>query len=318
MDDRARVEALLGRPPRGPFDVVARDDMGDPLVIRNAPFLDDGTPMPTRYYLVGADLVREVSRLEAAGGVRRAEVEVDPAALVATHRRYAEERDAEIPADHEGPRPSGGVGGTREGVKCLHAHVAHALGGGDDPVGRWALQQLGRPVEHQLQLEIDDAELTVRSGGRAALPLPIGPRPLFEEFLAASDPPAPEQLTNALGAVTDHLDDAFIEAPELLETAGLTVGGRHALVLAQVELGLDEVPAGYRLRRADVDEVFRTLAGEARDDRLANPGLPPADVDTIVPTCCIVLAAMRRLDLPGAALRVRPDDRRAREGSTWH
>ena len=67
---------------------------------------------------------------------------VDPEALRAAHDAYAAERDAAIPADHAGPRPSGGVGGTRTGVKCLHAHYAHLLAGGDDPVGRWAAAQL--------------------------------------------------------------------------------------------------------------------------------------------------------------------------------
>ena len=143
MDDRARVAELLGRKPAGAFEVVVRDDKGDPVVVRNAPFLDDGTPMPTRFYLVGADLVREVSRLEAAGGVKAAEAAVDADGLVALHQRYAAERDAQVGADHRGPRPSGGVGGTRVGVKCLHAHVAYALAGGDDPVGRWALEHLG-------------------------------------------------------------------------------------------------------------------------------------------------------------------------------
>jgi uncharacterized protein len=142
MDDRARVAALLGRQPAGRFDVVVRDDSGDPVVVRNAPFLDDGTPMPTRYYLVGSELVRAVSRLEAAGGVRAAESAIDPHELEQVHRRYAAERDAAIAPGHHGPRPTGGVGGTRIGVKCLHAHVAYLLAGGDDPVGRWALDRL--------------------------------------------------------------------------------------------------------------------------------------------------------------------------------
>ena len=49
---------------------------GEPVVLRNAPFLHDGTPMPTRYWLVGRDATCRVSRLEADGGVRRAEAEV--------------------------------------------------------------------------------------------------------------------------------------------------------------------------------------------------------------------------------------------------
>ena len=143
MDDRARVQELIGRPPQSAFDVVVRDASGDPVVLRNAPFLDDGTPMPTRYYLVGPDLVRAVSRIEAAGGVRSAERDIDPADIAAAHESYRVDRDAAIAADHDGPRPSGGVGGTRQGVKCLHAHVAHLLAGGDDAVGRWTLARLG-------------------------------------------------------------------------------------------------------------------------------------------------------------------------------
>lgn len=143
MDDRSRVAQLLGREPRGAFEVVVRDIAGDPVVVRNAPFLDDGTPMPTRYYLVATDLIRRISRLEAAGGVDRAEVEIDATEIAATHERYAIERASAIAADHVGPRPYGGVGGTRVGVKCLHAHVAHQLATGDDVVGRWALERIG-------------------------------------------------------------------------------------------------------------------------------------------------------------------------------
>ena len=142
-EDHARVVTLLGRPPRGGYDVVVRTPSGDPLVIRNAPFLADATPMPTLYWLVGEEATDAVSRLEAAGGVRQAAAAVDPDELEAAHRRYAAERDALVPAGHSGPRPSGGVGGTRAGVKCLHAHYAWFLAGGDDPVGRWVQQRLG-------------------------------------------------------------------------------------------------------------------------------------------------------------------------------
>jgi len=137
VTDVERVRRLLGREPQGDFDVVVRDDDGDPVVLRNAPLLDDGTPMPTRYWLVNRALVAAVGRLEAGGGVRQAEAEIDPSEIAAAHARYAAERDAQLPAGHVGPRPSGGVGGTRLGVKCLHAHYGYFLAGGDDPVGRW-------------------------------------------------------------------------------------------------------------------------------------------------------------------------------------
>ena len=99
--------------------------------------------MPTRYWLVDRELVEAVSRIESAGGVRQAEAQIDPEELARAHERYANERDATIPAGHSGPRPSGGVGGTRRGVKCLHAHLAWYLAGGDDPVGRWTADRLG-------------------------------------------------------------------------------------------------------------------------------------------------------------------------------
>ena len=136
------VTTLLGRPPQGAYEIVVRGADQRPVVIRNAPFLDDGTPMPTRYWLVDDDLRKAVSGLEAAGGVRAAAAAVDPEELARAHRRYAAERDAAIPPGHTGPRPSGGVGGTRQGVKCLHAHLAWHLVGGDDPVGRWVEEQL--------------------------------------------------------------------------------------------------------------------------------------------------------------------------------
>jgi uncharacterized protein len=142
VDDLERVEQLLGRPPAGAFDVVVRDESGDPVVIRNVPLLKDGRPMPTRYWLVGELARRGVDRLESQGGVRRAAAEVDADELAAAHSRYAEERNAALPAGHAGPVPSAGVGGTRQGVKCLHAHYAWYLAGGDDPVGRWVAQQL--------------------------------------------------------------------------------------------------------------------------------------------------------------------------------
>jgi hypothetical protein len=142
MDDHDLVTELLGRVPQSEFEVVVRDEHGEPVVLRNAPFLHDGTPMPTRYWLAGREATLQVSRLEADGGVRRAEAEVPADEVAGAHARYAAERDAAIPDGHTGPRPSGGVAGTRQGVKCLHAHYAFFLAGGDDAVGRWVAAQL--------------------------------------------------------------------------------------------------------------------------------------------------------------------------------
>lgn len=170
------VKALLGREPRGPFEVVLRDAEGGPVVIRNGPVLDDGTPMPTRYWLIGKEAKLAVDRLEAAGGVGRAAGVVDPAELERAHRRYAAERDSALPAGWTGPRPTGGVGGTRRGVKCLHAHYAWYLVGGDDPVGRWVAQQLAAqpPAAPRPAGQPRVAQPPAEPAGKGELPLQEG------------------------------------------------------------------------------------------------------------------------------------------------
>ncbi|HCB34145.1 MAG TPA: hypothetical protein DEP66_05000, partial [Acidimicrobiaceae bacterium] len=141
-EQHAAVAALLGRSPQGDFRVKVTHADGAPVVIENAPFTNDGRPMPTRYWLIDRRLARAVARLEGRGGVRQAEQDVGAAELERLHRRYAAARDARIEPARPGPRPAGGVGGTRRGVKCLHAHLAHCLAGGDDVVGEWAAGRL--------------------------------------------------------------------------------------------------------------------------------------------------------------------------------
>jgi len=157
-DELPQITELLGRPPRGAYEVVVRDRAGVPVVIRNPPLLGDLTPMPTRYWLIGREENDVVGRLESAGGVKQAEAAVDPVELEAAHARYAAERDQAVPPGYRGPLPTGGVGGTRRGVKCLHAHLAWYLAGGEDPVGRWAVGHLGLDTDSYRR----DASLTAR------------------------------------------------------------------------------------------------------------------------------------------------------------
>jgi len=132
------VSAQLGRPARGFVRVIRACSLGLPVVVEVAPTLESGEPFPTRFWLSCKLLHRRVARLEAGGGVRDAQaaIDADPALaarLEQAHRRYSEERDALIssPVAHA---PSGGVGGSRGGVKCLHAHLADGLAGGDNPI----------------------------------------------------------------------------------------------------------------------------------------------------------------------------------------
>jgi exopolyphosphatase/guanosine-5'-triphosphate,3'-diphosphate pyrophosphatase len=135
------VREQLGREPTVPFEVVARCTGDHPLVIRNEPVDSNGAPFPTRYWLTCPEAVKAVSRLESEGWIARlneraAGSEEFGDELRTAHRTYALERDGDAVARFAG------VGGTRTGVKCLHAHYAYRLGGGDDPVGAWVAEQI--------------------------------------------------------------------------------------------------------------------------------------------------------------------------------
>ncbi|MCU1362282.1 MAG: hypothetical protein JWM55_110 [Acidimicrobiaceae bacterium] len=143
-DDQTIVEAQLKRPLSGRFAVVVRRRGGEPVVIENEPHLRDATPMPTLYWLVDAELYHRVSQLESNGGVHRFEDLVDQEELQRAHDEYAQRR-REATVQHEALDAHGGVGGTRRGVKCLHAHLANYLAGWFDPVGALVADEIDVP-----------------------------------------------------------------------------------------------------------------------------------------------------------------------------
>ncbi len=449
--DIDRVGELLGRIPQGQFEIVVRTKSGDPVVLRNAPFLDDGTPMPTRYWLLGEHETVIVGRLEATGGVNQAEADIGPAALEETHNRYAAERDGAIDPAHTGPRPFGGVGGTRIGVKCLHAHLGWWLAGGNDPVGQWVADKLSisrdeylitgntvvRPVftspvaaidigtnstnllivdpdgneivrevnvtrlgrgvaatgvlsddaiastvaqlaiyasllqQHNVKafrvtateacrkasnahVFLDQAEIILGKrpeiisgvlegrlayrgalrklvphdgttivvdigGGSTEVMIGVGNElqhtvsfPFGAVFLSETelhrDPPRPEELTNAIGFVTDFIDDLVRDQPQVLEATRVVGVAGTIVTIAAVELGLVSFDAvalhGMTLTREAAEDVFRTLATESLADRKSNPGLPAERADVIVGGCCALVAIMRRLRLPSITVSV--------------
>lgn len=125
--------------------------------------------------------------------------------------------------------------------------------------------------------------------------IPLGAVTLSTAELV-SDPPRPEELTNAIGLVVDHLDDMLRALPGASEADAVGIVGDLATVIAAVEFGgMPSLP--YLLRRDAAEEVFRTVATESSAERALNPGLPAAAVDTIVGACCVVVGTMRHLHL---------------------
>lgn len=147
--DNEVLALQIGRPLRATSEVLLRCSLGLPVITEVPPILDTGEPFPTRYWLTCPLAHRRIARIEGKGGVRAAQAKVagDPElsrAVEAAHERYAAERDALLPAGASN-RPTGGVGGSSGGVKCLHAHYADFVAGNDNPIGRDVHEAIGEP-----------------------------------------------------------------------------------------------------------------------------------------------------------------------------
>lgn len=141
--DLQAVTDQIGRAPRGQWTVARRCDCGLPMVIQTNPRLDDGTPFPTFYWLTCKKLSSQIGTLEASGwmAIINEKLRIDDAfrdQLVSSTRALIDMRDAiEVLGQDDHP------GGGPSRIKCAHAHVAHHLVTGDNPVGREALIAIG-------------------------------------------------------------------------------------------------------------------------------------------------------------------------------
>ena len=114
------------------------------------------------------------------------------------------------------------------------------------------------------------------------------------------DPPRPEELSQALSVVHDHLDDVRRELPAVDDAVRLVGLAGTVTTIAAVEIGLASYDRDrihhFVLTRDAVEDVFRTLATEKRADRIHNPGLEEARADVIVGGCIVLVAIMRHFD----------------------
>lgn len=142
----------------------------------------------------------------------------------------------------------------------------------------------------------------------SSVSIPLGAVTITAKHLH-SDPPRPEELTNAIGDVNDHLDDVLRAMPNVASAHEYVGVAGTMVTVAAVEIGLHEFDAGqlqgFALTREAAEEVFRTLATESLAERKLNPGLPPERADVIVGGCCVVVAFMRRLNLTSITVSVR-------------
>lgn len=114
------------------------------MAIENHPRLEDGSPFPTLFWLTCPILLKRVSRLESNGWMAELNERLPTDAslrerFVGSIASYEARRDAHEPIPVASP-----AGGGPDKVKCLHAHVGHALVE-RNPVGAMALDETGWP-----------------------------------------------------------------------------------------------------------------------------------------------------------------------------
>lgn len=130
----------------------------------------------------------------------------------------------------------------------------------------------------------------------AAMSLDVGCVRLTEKYLH-SDPPLPEELHACLSVTGAHLDDVDREMPEARQARTFVGLAGTISTAAAVEQGLHEYDRDkihhFELTKAAAEDVFRTLATEARADRAFNPGLEAGRADVIVGGMAILVKIMR-------------------------
>lgn len=139
-----------------------------------------------------------------------------------------------------------------------------------------------------------DAQRCEFAVGDATHSVPVGSALLSRSV--GGDPPRPDDLTNAIGLVLDHLEDVTRELPGVTAVTRVEMSGPGLSVVADVEVGAP-TPLPYRLTRDAAEEVFRTIATETAAERAHNPGLPAAMVHDVLGLTVAVVAVFRGLGL---------------------
>jgi len=177
MDDHKIVEIQLDREINNFIKTAHYCPFGYPAVITVAPFINE-IVAPTIYWLSCPYLNYEVDRLEAEtdliselGNKLRSNSEFKMS-MEAAHRRYAEKRlhllskkELEkariVSEDLYKMLIESGVGGIREkeGIKCLHTHLADFLVANSNPVGKIVFSRVDWPKNCKICTErIDEFE----------------------------------------------------------------------------------------------------------------------------------------------------------------
>jgi exopolyphosphatase/pppGpp-phosphohydrolase len=126
----------------------------------------------------------------------------------------------------------------------------------------------------------------------AAYTVPLGAATLAS--MIVSDPPKPEELTNAIGIFMDHIEDVTREVPGSAFADAIELHGPGLQALVDTFEG-SAVALPFSVDRDGAEEIYRTLATESAAQRRLNPGLPAHEVHHILGVACAVVATLRAL-----------------------
>jgi hypothetical protein len=142
-EDISIIEMQLKRHPAGVAAVVSRCVFGCPQVIRNEVFVEE-KPFPTLFWLTCPLKVKAVSRIEGQGWSDHVKKRIKTDSelkerLLQAHDDYRRCRKETVAGTAYAGHAilNTGIGGVHdiEGIKCLHAHYAHYLATGENPLG---------------------------------------------------------------------------------------------------------------------------------------------------------------------------------------
>ena len=132
----------------------------------------------------------------------------------------------------------------------------------------------------------------------ASMSVDVGCVRLTEMYLHG-DPPAPEELHACISVTTEYLKDVVRELPGVREATTFVGLAGTITTVAAVEIGLASYDRDaihhFVLTHRAAEDVFRTLATEARAERIGNPGLEEARADVIVGGSCVLVSIFRHL-----------------------
>lgn len=153
MNEGYRIlQKQLSRPLTVDCQIVVKCPQGYPAVTENKPLDKEGRPFPTLYWLSCPLAVKKCAQLEAASLIKKVEQKLQTDERLRTaflkgvsaYQQRREQLAAEKKTALSEAFLKSGIGGSSNllALKCLHAHLAHFLATGQNPVGEILFKQL--------------------------------------------------------------------------------------------------------------------------------------------------------------------------------